>query len=128
MGCLFKHHLVSFRTACLINAEVVCESLVKISATYPGEEMTVVMDTAQCQRSRMVMEITAEFDLERPHLPAYSPNLHLIGRVWRLVKAPCFLDKHLRNFTLFTCVLEEFRDSLNGNYREHVKALVIESF
>jgi hypothetical protein len=37
------HDFVSIRTPGSINAEVVCELLEKISATYPGEEITLVM-------------------------------------------------------------------------------------
>ncbi len=45
-----------------INAEVVCELLEKISATYPGEEITLVMDNARYQRSRLVMEMADALD------------------------------------------------------------------
>ncbi len=56
------HDFVSIRTAGSINAEVVCELLEKISATYPGEEITLVMDNARCQRSRLVMEMANAID------------------------------------------------------------------
>ena len=56
------HDFVSIRTAGSINAEVVCELLEKISATYPGEEITLVMDNARYQRSRLVMEMADALD------------------------------------------------------------------
>jgi hypothetical protein len=46
-----SHDFVSIRTAGSINAEVVCEFLEKISDTYPGEAITLVMDNARYQRS-----------------------------------------------------------------------------
>ena len=119
---------VSIRTAGSINAEVVCELLEKISATYPGEEITLVMDNARYQRSRLVMEMADALDMELLYLPAYSPNLNLIERVWRLVKARCLRNKYFPNFTLFTGALDEFLDSLNGKNREHLKTLVTENF
>jgi hypothetical protein len=45
------HDFVSIRTAGSVNAEVVCELLEKISATYLGEEIALVMDNARYQRS-----------------------------------------------------------------------------
>ncbi len=45
------HDFVSMRTADSINEEVVCELLEKLSATYPGEEITLVMDNARYQQS-----------------------------------------------------------------------------
>ena len=122
------HGFVSIRTAGSINAEVVCELLEKISATYPGEEITLVMDNARYQRSRLVMEMADALDMELLYLPAYSPNLNLIERVWRLVKARCLRNKYFPNFTLFTGALDEFLDSLNGKNREHLKTLVTENF
>ena len=41
------HDFVSIRTSGLIKAEVVCELLANISATYHGEEITLVMDSAR---------------------------------------------------------------------------------
>jgi transposase len=105
---------VSIRTAGAINTDVVCELLKEISATYSGEEITLMMDNARYQRSRLVMEMADALDMELLYLPAYSPNLNLIERVWRLVKARCLQNKYLPNFTLFTGALDEFLDSLNG--------------
>jgi transposase len=82
-------------------AEVVCELLEKISSTYPLEEITLVMDNALYQRSRLVMEMADALDMELLYLPAYSPNLNLIECVWRLVKARCLRNKYFPNFTLF---------------------------
>ena len=50
------HDFVSIRTAGSINAELVCELLEKFSATDPGEEITLVMENARYQRSRLVMK------------------------------------------------------------------------
>jgi transposase len=86
------------------------------------------MDNARYQRSRLVMEMADALDMELLYLPAYSPNLNLIERVWRLVKARCLRNKYFPNFTLFTGALDEFLDSLNGKNREHLKTLVTENF
>ena len=53
-----SHYSVSILAGGPINAEVVCELLEKIKATYPGEQMTLVMDDARYQRSRLFMEMT----------------------------------------------------------------------
>jgi transposase len=75
------HDFVSIRTAGSINAELVCELLEKISATYSGEEITLVMDNARYQRSRLVMEMADALDMNLLYFSAYSPNLNLIERV-----------------------------------------------
>jgi hypothetical protein len=57
------------------------------------------------------MEMADALDMELLYLPGYSPNLNLIKRVWRLVKARCLRNKYFPNFTLFTGALDEFLDS-----------------
>jgi transposase len=93
---------------------VLCELLGKISGAYPGEEITLVMDNARYQRSRLVMEMADALDMELLYLPAYFPNLNLVGRVRRLCKTRCLRNKYFPNFTLLTGALDEFLDSLNG--------------
>lgn len=122
------HDFVSVRTAGSINEGVVCELLEKISATYAGEEITLVMDNARYQRSRLVVEMAQALGMELLYLPPYSPNLNLIERVWRLVKSRCLRNKYFETFALFTGALDEFLDSLNGTNREHLKTLVTENF
>ena len=61
-------------------------------------------------------------------LQPIPPNLNLIERVWRLVKARCLWNKYLPNFMLFTGALDEFLVSLNGKNREHLKKLVIKNY
>jgi len=122
------HDFVSVRTTGSVNEEVVCELLEKIIATYPGEEITLVMDNARYQRSRLVVEMAKALGIELLYLPAYSPNLNLIERVWRLVKARCLRNRYFESFALFTGALDEFLDSLNGKNREHLKTLVTENF
>jgi hypothetical protein len=117
------HDFASIRTAGSINAEVVCELLDKISATYPEEEITLVMDNARYQRSRLVMEMADALDMELLYLLAYSPNLKLMARVWRLVKARCLRIKYSQNFALFTGTADEVLDTLNAKNAEHVRTL-----
>ena len=95
------HDFVSIRTAGSINEGVVCELLDKISATYPGEEITLVMDNARYQRSRLVVEMAKALGIELLYLPAYSPNLNLIERVWKFVKMKCLYSKYYGKFPAF---------------------------
>ena len=46
------HDLVSVRTTGSVNAGTVCELVRKIDETYPGEEITLVMDNARYQRNK----------------------------------------------------------------------------
>ena len=62
----------------------------------------------------MGMAIADALNMELLYLPAYPPHLHLIERVWFLVKARCLRNKYFPNFTLLTGTLDELIGSMIG--------------
>ena len=71
-----------------INALSVCDLLHTLSAKHAGEAVTLFLDNARYQKCRLVQALAAQLKIERIYLPAYSPNLNLIERLWRHVKQP----------------------------------------
>jgi transposase len=59
------------------------------------------MDNARYQRCATVSARAAELDLELLFLPAYSPNLNLIERLWKLVKKRCLTNRYYESFADF---------------------------
>ncbi len=49
-------------------------------------------------------------------LPTYSPNLNLIERLWKFVKADCLHGRYYATFALFK---EAIRDCLDNAPRRH---------
>jgi transposase len=45
----------------------------------------MVLDDARYQRCEPVRALAAALRIELLHLPAYSPNLNLIERLWKFV-------------------------------------------
>jgi transposase len=122
------HDFVSVRTTGYVNAGTICELILKINAAYPEEEITLVMDNARYQKNQRVTDLAESLNIELLYLPAYSPNLNLIERVWRLVKAKCLRNRYHENFGGFVGAIDEFLDSLNGPNRDCLKTLVTENF
>lgn len=122
------HDFISVRTTESVNAETICELIGKIDIAYPGEEITLVMDNARYQRNRKVAEAAESAGIDLLYLPAYSPNLNLIERVWRLVKAKCLRNRYHETFKGFVGAIDEFLDSLDGENRHLLKSLVTENF
>jgi len=122
------HDLVTVRTNGSVNAETVCQLLLEIDRRYPGEAITVVMDNARYQRSRKVQELANHLNVELLFLPPYSPNLNLIERVWKLVKAKCLRNKYFEDFPSFRESIDGFLDSLQGEKRVLLKTLITENF
>jgi transposase len=122
------HDLVSIRTTGSVNADTVCELVRKLARTYPGETITLVMDNARYQRNPKVFDVAERCGIELLFLPSYSPNLNLIERVWRLVKAKCLRNRYFEDFAGFMTAIDEFVDSLSGENRIHLQSLLTESF
>jgi transposase len=83
-----------------INAESVCERLKKIADQYAGLPITVVLDNARYQKCKLVQELALSLSIELLYLPAYSPNLNLIERLWKFVKKKCLWSKYYQDFRL----------------------------
>jgi transposase len=123
-----EHELVTIRTPGSVNAETVCELLGKIHECYPGEPITLVMDNARYQRNGRVIRLAEQLGLELLFLPAYSPNLNLIERIWKLVKAKCLRNQYFPDFALFRAAIDEFLDSLQGDRKALLPSLITEKF
>lgn len=85
-----------------INSESVCHLLCKLSARRcPDMKITVVLDNAKYQRCAVVEKYANELDIELLFLPSYSPNLNLIERLWKFVKADCLYSEYYEKFKEF---------------------------
>lgn len=122
------HDFISVRNTGSVNAETVSELIRKIDKAYPEEKITLVMDNARYQRNKMVFATAEEHRIELLFLPPYSPNLNLIERVWRLVKAKCLRNRYFADFGKFQASINTFVDSLSGENRHLLKSLVTENF
>ena len=74
----------------VIDATAVCGLLRKLAARYAGLPVTLVLDNARYQKCEVVRLLAAELKIELLYLPAYSPNLNLIERLWKLLRQEAF--------------------------------------
>ena len=93
------HELITITDETYINALSVCELLKEIAERYPGMLITLVSDNAKYQKCKIVWDLAASLNIGLLYLPAYSPNLNLIGRLWKFVKK-MFIFKILFGFYL----------------------------
>ena len=84
-----------------INAESVCELLRKIALLNLRVPITLVLDNARYQKCKMVYALAARLNIELLFLPAYSPNLNLIERLWKFVKKQVLYSKYYSDFSHF---------------------------
>lgn len=103
LGAVDSHSkdIISLRTEGSINALSVCELLEMIRTQHPDIAITLVMDNARYQRCALGSAKAAELGIELLFPRAYSPNLNLIERLWKLVKKRCLTNRYYENIADF---------------------------
>ena len=73
-------------------------TLAKLAALSLSVPITLILDNARYQKCAVVLAATASLKIELCFLPAYSPNLNLIERLWKFVKKQSLYSKYYADF------------------------------
>jgi len=122
------HELVSVTNETYINALSVCELLVKVADLKLSGPVTLAMDNARYQHCRLVMEKAAELKIELLFLPAYSPNLNLIERLWKFVRKECLYSKYYEKFEPFKQAISRCLGETTGQHKAELDKLLTLKF
>lgn len=130
LGAVDSHskELLTVRTRDSINSVKVIELLNLLRQKYPEAKITLVMDNARYQRSRLVGEHAASKDIELLFLPGYSPNLNLIERLWKLVKNDCLKNRYFPDFCSFQQAIDGFLDAINKEHQAKLESCLTLKF
>ena len=111
-----------------INAESVCQLLGKLGALGLQVPMTLVLDNARYQRCTLVQSVADPLGIELLYLPAYSPNVNLIERLWKFVKKQCLYSKYYTDFSDFTAALEDCLVHTQTTHKQALSSLLTLNF
>jgi transposase len=90
--------------------------------------LTLVLDNARYQRCEPVRTLAAELRIELLYLPAYSPNLNLIERLWKFVKKEVLTCRYYDDFARFQAAIVECLDQVEGKHSEAIASLLTLQF
>ena len=114
------HEVVTVTNDSYINAQSVCTLLMQLAALHVNMPLTLVLDNARYQKCAFVQELATLLHIELLYLPAYSPNLNLIERLWKFVKKQCLYSKYYADYDAFTTAIS---DCLQHTHDLHKKEL-----
>ncbi len=98
-----------------VNAESTVKTLMKIESYYPeAKTINVILDNAGSHRSVFVKNYIAKSKINLVFLPAYSPNLNLMERVWGLLKRQLMSNSFYETFS-------DFKDSIKNFFKKTLK-------
>lgn len=123
-----SHEIISVTTDGTVSAALVTQLLDKIRQTHPEVPITLILDNARYQRCKEVAAHAASKEIELLYLPAYSPNLNLIERLWKLTKKKCLTNRHYKNFSDFREAIDSCLQRMSSDYLDDLKRLVTLNF
>lgn len=122
------HELVTVTNDTYVNAESVCELLRKLAALKLGIPITLILDNARYQKCALVFAMAASLQIELCFLPAYSPNLNLIERLWKFVKKKCLYSKYYADFATFKTAIEDCLSQTHSTHKPVMDTLLTLKF
>jgi len=125
------HHFISVCNTTYINHLSVIELLEKIRNTHKDCDIpiSVFLDNAKYQVCKLVTERAATLNIELMFLPAYSPNLNLIERLWKWLKKDCLNCKYYSKFCEFkTAIDNSLNKIITGQAQKELDTLLALNF
>lgn len=122
------HELITVCNETYINAQSVCGLLRNIADMHPGIPVTLILDNARYQKCKIVWELAASLNIELLYIPAYSPNLNIIERLWKFVKKKCLWSKYYSDFNEFKTAITDCLNQTHTTYRNELRTLLTLNF
>jgi len=107
-----------------ITATEVIALIDKLAATYASSTIKLVLDNARYQRCKAVIEHAAKTGVELIFLPTYSPNLNLIERLWKFVKAEVLNAAYHSSFDEFMDTIDTCVQSTHTKHKKRLDSLI----
>jgi transposase len=111
-----------------INAESICELLIKIADLGLTIPIVLILDNARYQKCKLVSEKAEALGIELCYLPAYSPQLNLIERLWKFVRNECLYSKYYESFADFKAAISTCIGTANTERKEKLDSLLTLNF
>ena len=122
------HELITVQNDTYINAQSVCDLLMRIAERGAVVPITLVLDNARYQKCQIVWELAETLHIELLYLPAYSPNLNLIERLWKFVKKKCLYCKYYAEFSDFKGAIIDCLNQTHTTYKSELDTLLTPRF
>ena len=108
-----------------ITSKEICDLLTKIAFEYAGKPIYFVLDNARYQKCKIVQELASRLKINLVYIPAYSPNLNLIERLWKFVKSQ-LRTKSYEQFDIFRETIDSIVNSTDNKNKDIVNKLINE--
>ena len=124
-----RRELYSITTTDYISAPSVVDLMVFLRGKHHGRSIYLVLDNASYQRCKLVARAAKRYHINLVYLPPYSPNLNLIERLWKYMKATALAGVYHETKAIFQEAIDTFIDEVNsGIHDEQLSTLLALNF
>lgn len=111
-----------------VNKEVIIAFLQKVVKCYSTKKkIYIVVDRASYFTANLVKEWIKDSPVELLYLPAYSPNLNLIERLWKFMRKKVIDTEYYETFALFRTKVLSFFQHID-DYIDELETLLVPNF
>lgn len=130
MGC---YNAVTSETITITNDTYITSSEIvsmfkKLRDKHGDETIHVILDNARYQKCQLVKEAAKQYNINVVYLPAYSPNLNLIERLWKWLRKKCLCNKYSKTFKDFCVNIDEALSKTSLDFLGEVSSLLTHNF
>lgn len=125
--CLHGHRLV-YEQADKIDANAIAGFLVRLRKKHPEKHLIhLIWDNAGYHKDGSVQEFASSLGIKLHYLPAYSPNLNPIERLWKIMHERVTYNKYYEKFSDFTEAVIKFFKTI-GRQKKLLQARINDNF
>jgi transposase len=125
--CPLDQEYLDIRGTDNVTAETLKKLIDQIRARHPeAKRIILILDNARYNHAKIVRQHIEQSNVELLYLPAYSPNLNLIERLWRFFKDEVLTSYH-ESFAEFRQAIDKVLDNL-AEYADQLASLMTEKF
>ena len=111
-----------------VNGSSMCDLLRAIRLKHPKvKKIHLILDNAPYNKSNQVRDLARELKIKILYLPAYSPNLNPIERLWKFMKKEVMANRYYPDLETFQKELMLFLRGIR-KHRQELSTLITDNF
>lgn len=123
---LTKIHTKDYKT---INGEAIIDFMKHVREHYPNHSrLHLILDRAGYHRCEDVTQAAKKLKIKLHHLPAYSPNLNPIERVWKLMNEKVRNNRFFKSSKDFKEAIFNFFENIMPNLVDELTSRINDNF
>ena len=111
-----------------VNGSSMCDLLRAIRLKHPkARKIHLILDNAPYNKSNQVRDLARELKIKILYLPAYSPNLNPIERLWKFMKKEVMANRYYPDLETFQKELMLFLRGIR-KHKQELSTLITDNF